>query len=87
MFSGYVNRYNARCMELLTIEEAAGELGLHYNTVYHFCTSGRLGQQVGRFWVISRDDLEAFKAIDRTPGRPRKTAPENGEHEHEHAAE
>ncbi len=59
-------------MELLTIPDAAEELGLHYNTVYRFCSSGRLGQKVGNQWIITHAELDAFKATPRPPGRPRK---------------
>lgn len=60
-------------MNLLTIAEAAEELGFHYNTVYRFCVAGRLGQKIGRQWLITREELNQFKATPRPPGRPRKT--------------
>lgn len=69
-------------MDLLTIAEAAKELGFHYNTVYRFCVAGRLGQQVGRQWVIAREELDRFKASPRLPGRPRKQHPDSAEFPH-----
>ena len=59
-------------MELVNLTTAAKELGLHVNTVRTYCQQQRLGEKIGNSWVISRDELEAFKQLVRTPGRPRK---------------
>ena len=56
----------------MTVEEAAQELELKPERVRAFCREGRLGRRVGRQWVITREELEAFKQIPRPPGRPRK---------------
>lgn len=56
----------------MTVDEVAEELELTPQRVREFCQQGRLGRRVGRQWVITREELEAFKQIPRPPGRPRK---------------
>lgn len=58
-------------MELLSVKEVAGELGVSENRVREYCQEGRLGEKVGRQWVITREELEAFKKIPRKRGAPR----------------
>ena len=58
--------------ELLTVKEAAKELGVSGRRVLQFCKSGRLGKQYGWQWLITREELEAFKNLPRPQGRPRK---------------
>jgi excisionase family DNA binding protein len=58
--------------ELLTVKEAAKELDVSPRRVHQFCKSGRLGKQYGWQWLITREELEEFKKIPRTQGRPRK---------------
>ena len=65
-------------MDTLTIEEAAGRLGLHYMTVYRYVRIGRLPAEYrnGR-WHIAEGDLELVSR-PRTPGRPpRRGRPES----------
>lgn len=52
----------------MTVKEAAEELGLTPQRVRQFCREGRLGQRLGREWVITREELEEFKKIPRKPG-------------------
>ncbi len=59
-------------MELLSVKKVAKELGVSENRVREFCQEGRLGEKVGRQWIITRDELEAFKLIPRRRGAPRK---------------
>ncbi|MAU01483.1 MAG: hypothetical protein CL608_30450 [Anaerolineaceae bacterium] len=59
-------------MELLSVKEVAGELGVSENRVREYCQEGRLGEKVGRQWVITREELEAFKKIPRKRGAPRR---------------
>ena len=73
-------------MYLLTVEEAATELALHYVTVYRFCVAGRLGQKIGRQWLVTREELDRFKAIPRLTGRPRKQRPDSAESDQPPAA-
>lgn len=60
-------------MEYLTVPEVAEELRLNPTTVRRFCYAGRLGVKIGRQWLITREELDLFKATPRPPGRPRKT--------------
>jgi excisionase family DNA binding protein len=65
----------------MTVEEAAEILGLTPQRVRVFCREGRLGQRVGRQWVITEEELERFQSIPRLPGvstgRPRDNAAEH----------
>lgn len=58
--------------ELLTVADVARELGITQVTVRRYCLEGRLGRKVGRQWLVTRQQLDAFKAQRRPPGRPRK---------------
>lgn len=58
-------------MELVGVTGAAKELDLSTNRVRQLIKQGRLpAQRIGREYAITRDDLEAFKLIDRPVGRP-----------------
>lgn len=59
-------------MELLDIKHAAAELDIAVVTLRLYCQQGRIGTKVGTQWVITRTELEAFKAMPRLVGRPRK---------------
>lgn len=54
------------------MREAAKELGISSRRVRKLCQDGKLGHQYGWQWLISRDELEAFKKLPRNPGRPNK---------------
>lgn len=57
----------------MSIDEAAKELNLSPKRVREHCRAGRLkAQKVGHSWIITRRNLEAFKALDRPVGRPPK---------------
>ena len=58
--------------ELLTIKEAAKELGVSPRRINQFCKEGRIGKQYSWQWLITREELEAFKKLPRPEGRPRK---------------
>ena len=59
-------------MEFVTVAQAAKELNVSETTVRRFCYAKRLGEKVGRQWVITREELDRFKKLDRKPGRPKK---------------
>ena len=60
-------------MELVGVTVAAEELHLSQNRVRQLIKAGRLpAQKIGREYAITREDLEAFKTIDRPVGRPPK---------------
>lgn len=67
--------------DVLTTAEAAKELGISPYTVRIYCLQGRLGQKFGPVWLITRDELEEFKANRRPPGRPRKHDPDDADDE------
>ncbi len=62
-------------MKLMTVEEVAEKLGITPQRVRIFCREGRLGQRVGRQWIITEEEFEHFRTIPRLPGvsigRPR----------------
>ena len=54
--------------EMLTLNEAAERLDLHYMTVYKYVRSGKLpAKKSGGSWEISVSDLDAMSAIERAP--------------------
>ena len=57
-------------LSLLTPEQAAEFLKVSAERVRQFCREERLGQKLGRDWVISRDELVRFDNIPRQTGRP-----------------
>ena len=62
-------------IDVLTLQEAADTLGVHYMTVYRYVRLGMLpATKQGRSWVVRRDDLEGFRA-DAEPGTDRGEAP------------
>ena len=49
--------------DLLTLQEAADELGVHYMTAYRYVRLGMLpATKQGRSWVVRSDDLAAFQS-------------------------
>ena len=61
----------------MTVAEVAKALGLSEGRVRVICQQGRLGQRVAGVWLITTDELEAFKRHRRGPGRPRGDAAEH----------
>jgi excisionase family DNA binding protein len=56
----------------MTVAEVAEELQLSQERIRKLCQAGRLGQKIGRQWLVTREELEEFKRKRRKPGRPRK---------------
>jgi excisionase family DNA binding protein len=57
--------------ELLTVEQAADELGVTTRRVRALIAAERLpARKIGRDWLVQRSDLEPVR--QRKPGRPRK---------------
>ena len=54
----------------LTTMEAAERLGITDRRVRKLCSEGRLGQKVGRDYLITSEDLSRFRRVNRRPGRP-----------------
>jgi excisionase family DNA binding protein len=55
-------------MELLSTSEAAQRLQLSEIRVRQFCAERRIGQKVGKRWVISAAELDQFAKIPRFGG-------------------
>lgn len=51
---------------------ATGKLGLSPERVRQLCQQGRLGQRIGKGWIISQEDIDNFNNINRPKGRPAK---------------
>lgn len=62
--------------DLLTVQEVAKELNRSEHRVREYFREGRLGKKVGRQWLVTREELEAFKKIPRKRGAPRKNKKE-----------
>ena len=57
-----------------TIDRAAEILGISQPLIRKYCRSKRLcAHQVGRSWVIKKEDLIAFKKIPRRAGHPKSS--------------
>jgi len=60
--------------KLLSVKEAAVELGVNRQRVQALITSGRLpAQKVGSYYIIRESDLELVR--ERKQGRPPKNRP------------
>lgn len=57
-------------MTFLSVTEAAKLLDLSDRRVRALCREKRLGQPVGKGYVISKDELRQFKKIYRPVGNP-----------------
>jgi len=54
-------------MNLLSVREAASQLGFAPKTVRKFIKTGQLrGARIGREWRVDQDDLDLFVARRRT---------------------
>jgi len=57
---------------LLTLQEAADQLGVHYMTAYRYVRTGRLAAtRIGSHWWVDPQDLPAAAARSAVAGRPR----------------
>lgn len=59
-------------IDLLTPEQVANELNLSSTLIRRYCRQGRLGQKLGGRYLITRQELDKFKAIPRKVGKPKK---------------
>lgn len=67
---GYSKEYARHEWGLLTTAQAAALLGVNEQRIRQLCAEGRMGQKVGRDWVISPEDIERNRI--RKPGRPKQ---------------
>ena len=60
----------------MTVADVANQLGISEKRVREYCRAGRLGEKIGRQWIITKADFARFVASDYTgePGRPPKRA-------------
>ena len=57
--------------EYIPLVVAAEELVLSDRQVRYLCEQGQMGTKMGKHWVITRKELDAFKSVPRRgPGRP-----------------
>lgn len=63
-------------VDLLTVDQVAKKLRVSPGWVRQLCQIGRLGQKIGRQWLITREELDSYIAKRRPPGRPRQN-PQN----------
>ena len=66
--------------DVLSLQQAADVLGVHYMTAYRYVRTGRLAAtQVGTIWQVRRSSLEAL-AAPVTAGRTKQGATANHRH-------
>lgn len=65
-----VTSYSIGQTKLLTADEVAKLLHVNASLIRRYCRQGRLGQYLYGRWLISPDELEAFKKIPRKVGNP-----------------
>jgi len=59
--------------KILSVTQAAEELGLTPVRVRQFCQEGRLGMKAGKFWIIREKELRKFaKQVRQWGGRREK---------------
>lgn len=58
--------------KLLTVTQAAEELGLSAVRVRQFCQEGRIGEKYGPLWMIREKELRQFAKQNRPPGGRRE---------------
>ncbi len=58
--------------ELLSGQEAAEYLGISRARIYALARQGRLGREIGGYWMFTRGELDAYKAEPKSKGgRPK----------------
>lgn len=59
---------------MLTLPEVAAELNRSHMTVWRLAKSGKLpATKTGAGWIVTWEDLDAFRKLDRRRGRPPKS--------------
>lgn len=60
----------------VVLSDAAKELGMSHVSAWRHVKSGKLpARKVGPIYLVKRQDLDAFKALQRRVGRPRRNRP------------
>lgn len=61
--------------DLLSLDEAADRLGVHYMTAYRYVRTGRLpAEKVGATWRVRPEDLERFRSPEPAAASGRRRA-------------
>jgi hypothetical protein len=63
---------------LYTAKQAADELGVKPVTVRWLASELQIGTKLGRDWLFTADDLDAFRNRNTTPGRPKQEQEQEG---------
>ena len=63
--------------EVVSVVDAAAEIGVCERMVRKYCKQGRLGKREGWHYRITRESLEAFKRQPRVVGNPLFNTPAN----------
>lgn len=62
--------------ELLTIPKAAERIGMSRFVLWRHVNRGHLkAEQHGPYLLIDAEELARFQAMERRPGRPKRTSP------------
>ena len=59
--------------ELWSTNEAADYLGVRRQSVHGLAKRGEIGKQVGRAWIFTKAELDAWLTKPRKVGRPPKS--------------
>jgi hypothetical protein len=59
-------------VELMSIKDAAAEMGITPERMRGLCKTYKVGTRIGRMWVLTRQEVDWLKSLDRSPGRPKK---------------
>ncbi len=59
----------------VSVPQAATVLGITPSLLTRYCRAGRIGEKVGCRWLISSEELDAFRKVDRHPGGYRDRTP------------
>lgn len=54
-----------------TTAQAAETLGLSLKEIQRLCLAGKFGRKIGRDWLISAREVEAYRKADRRRGWPK----------------
>ena len=58
--------------ELWSTQQAAEYLGITRQSMHDLANRGQVGRRVGRAWVFTKAEIDAWLAKPRTTGRPPK---------------
>ena len=77
-YASYVGAYpvGMEREEEVVLSKAARELNMSHVSVWRHVQAGRLkARRVGPIWLVKREDVEAFRRLNRPIGRHRRPRP------------